>query len=24
KAVENSADKPVTFWQRLFGERNNK
>lgn len=24
KAVENSADKPVTFWQRLFGEQNNK
>ena len=24
KAGENSTDKPVTFWQRLFGERNNK
>ncbi|EKP97574.1 replication protein B [Lacticaseibacillus casei 21/1] len=24
KAAENSADKPVTFWQRLFGEQNNK
>lgn len=23
-AVENSADKPATFWQRLFGEQNNK